>query len=322
MSVSWEFTNSCHLRCKTCLPASGLARAGELTTEQCRAMLSGLAGEGVTGLLLTGGEPLFRPDFADVLSYAAGLGLATAVITSGTLGSRRALAAVRATGVRLSVSFDGAGPATHDLIRGHGTFARAVAACQQFASWGIPFDLSVTISRPNVNELADIAALGCELGCHRVYFSEVSRAGRAAQNWDLLGLTPGQHEGLPAAVADVARSVFGDGDLAADDSCWVTGESLYINSQGRAFLCAEIAQRDVRQAIADLTAPGGLRQAMEAVGRARHGHRQCLYESFASEHISLTFVHDRPCAVLVLGGPAALGETLGPTPRGRKEVFR
>jgi hypothetical protein len=257
-----------------------------------------------------------------VLTHAAGLGLATAVITSGTLGSPRALTAVRATGVRLSVSFDGAGPATHDLIRGHGTFARAVAACQQFASWGIPFDLSVTISRPNVNELADLAALGHELGCRRVYFSEVSRAGRAAQNWDLLGLTASQHSGLPSAVAGVARSVFGDGDLAADDSCWVTGESLYINSQGRAFLCAEIAQHRPGQAIADLTAPDGVRQAMDVVARARHGHRQCLYESFASEHVSLTFVHDRPCAVLALGRLAAPGETLGSAPRGRKEVLQ
>jgi MoaA/NifB/PqqE/SkfB family radical SAM enzyme len=315
-ALSWEFTNSCHLRCKTCLPASGLARAGELTTEQCLVMLDGLAAEGATRLLMTGGEPLFRRDFADVLSHAAGLGLATAVITSGTLGSKRALAAIRAAGARLSVSFDGAGPATHDLIRGHGTFVRAVAACEQFASWGIPFDLSVTISRPNVNELADVAALGYELGCRRVFFSEVSRAGRAAQNWDLLRLTPSQHSGLPAAVAEVARSVFRDGGLAADDSCWVTGESLYINSQGRAFLCAEIAQQNPRQAIADLTAPGGPRQAMEVAGRARHGHRRCLYESFASEHISLTLVHDRPCAVLALGGPAALGEIVGSTPTG------
>jgi MoaA/NifB/PqqE/SkfB family radical SAM enzyme len=316
ISLSWEFTNSCHLRCKTCLPASGLARPGELTTGQCLAMLSGLAEEGVTRLLLTGGEPLYRRDFADVLSHAAGLGMAVAVITSGTLGSRRALAAVRATGARLSVSFDGAGPATHDLVRGHGTFARAVTACRQFASSGIPFDLSVTISRPNVNELADVAALGYELGCRRVFFSEVSRAGRAAQNWDLLRLTASQHNGLPDAVADAARSVFGDGGLSADDSCWVTGESLYVNSQGRAFLCAEIAQQRPRQAIADLTAPGGLRQAMEVVGRARHGHRRCLYESYASEHVSLTFVHDRPCAVLALAGPTAPGEVMGSSPRG------
>jgi MoaA/NifB/PqqE/SkfB family radical SAM enzyme len=312
-SVSWEFTNSCHLRCKTCLPASGTARANELTTAQCRSMLGGLAAAGVTQLLLTGGEPLFRSDFADVLSHAAALGMSTAVITSGTLGSRRALAAIRAAGARLSVSFDGAGPATHDLIRGHGTFARAVAACQQFASSGISFDLSVTISRPNVNELAEIALLGRDLGCHRVFFSEVSRAGRAAQNWELLALTASQHRGLPAAVAQAAHSAFGDESLAADDSCWVTGESLYINSQGRAFLCVEIAQAQPGRMIADLTVPDGIRRAVSVAGRARHGHRQCLDESFASGHVSLTLEHDRPCAVLALAGPAELGAVQGST---------
>lgn len=315
VSVSWEFTNSCHLRCKTCLPASGFARAGELTTGQALAMLGGLAGAGVAELLLTGGEPFFRRDFADVLRHAADLGMATAVITSGTLGSRRAMAAVRAARTRLSVSFDGAGPATHDLIRGDGTFARATAACERFASSGIPFDLSVTISRPNAHELAAIATLGRDLGCHRVYFSEVSRSGRAAQNWDLLELTASQHSGLPAAVAEAAASVFGDGQLADDDSCWVTGHSLYINSRGHAYLCAEIAQQDARLAIADLTAPGGLEQAMEAVGQASHGHRRCLYESFASEHVSLTLVHDRPCAVLALRRSPALGEVRSATAR-------
>jgi MoaA/NifB/PqqE/SkfB family radical SAM enzyme len=316
VSVSWEFTNSCHLRCKTCLPESGLARAGELTTGQSLTMLGELAGAGVSRLLLTGGEPLFRRDFADVLGHAADLGMATAVITSGTLGSRRALTAVKAAGTRLSVSFDGAGPATHDLVRGHGTFARAVSGCELFAESGIPFDLSVTISRPNVSELTAIAELGRGLGCHRIFFSEVSRAGRAALNWGLLGLTAGQHGGLPAAVAEVARSVFGDDGFAADDSCWVTGESLYINSLGRAYLCAEIAQQDPRLAIADLSAPGGLAKAMAAIGRAEHGHRRCLYEAFASEHVSLTFVHDRPCAVLALGASAALGQFQGATSRG------
>jgi len=319
LSVSWEFTNACHLRCRTCLPASGLARPGELSTAQCVALLDELAGVGVTSVLFTGGEPLFRRDFADVLNHAAGLGLTTEAITSGTLGSRRAMDAIRAARTRLSVSFDGAGAWTHDLVRGDGMFERAVAGCARFAEAGVQFDLSVTVFRGNVHELVEIATLGQDLGCRRVFFSEVSRAGRAADNWELLGLTESQHQLLPAAVADVARSVFGDGELAADDSCWVAGDSLYVDSQGKAFLCAEIAQQDRRRAVADLTRPDGVQTAVAAVHRERHGHRRCLYESFASEHVSLVLVHDRPCAVLALGEPVVVG-VRDATSRGRKEV--
>jgi len=319
LSLSWEFTNACHLRCRTCLPASGLARPGELSTAQCVALLDDLAGAGVTRVLFTGGEPLFRRDFADVLNHAARLGMTTEAITSGTLGSRRAMDAIQAAGTRLSVSFDGAGPRTHDLVRGGGMFERAVAGCARFAEAGVPFDLSVTVSRPNVHELIEIAALGQDLGCHRVFFSEVSRAGRAADNWKLLGLTEGQHRRLPAAVAAVARSVFGDGELAADDSCWVVGDGMYVDSRGQAFLCAEIAQQDHGRAIADLTRPDGVRMAMAAMRRELHGHRRCLYESFASEHVSLVLVHNRPCAVLALRESVVVG-VQGATSRGRKEV--
>lgn len=306
-AVSWEFTNACHLRCKTCLPASGRPREGELPTSRVLGLLAELAQEGCDRILFTGGEPLYRPDFAEVLGEAARQGMITEVITSGTLGSRKALEAIRAAGTRLSVSFDGARAQTHDLVRGDGMFERAVAGCRRFAAAGIPIDMSVTISRVNVAELAEIARLGRDLGCRRVFFSEVSKAGRAEDNWSLLALTTGQRHGLPEAVHEAAAAVFGDEEFADDDSCWVTGRSLYLDSRGRAFLCAEIAQRDPARYIADLSTPDGLPRAMEALGSERHGHRRCLYESVASRHVSLITVHERPCAVLALGQPVALG---------------
>ena len=320
-ALSWELTNACHLRCKTCLPASGRPRPGELSTAQTLGVLRELARAGADRVLFTGGEPLFRPDFADVLTAAAEIGMVTEAITSGTLASRRALAAIKDANTRLSVSFDGARPETHDLVRGDGMFARAVAGCRRFAAEGIPFDLSVTISRVNVRELADVARLGRDLSCRRVFFSEVSRAGRAADNWALLALTPSQRHGLPEAVAEVAASVFGDDGLLADDSCWVTGKSLYLDACGRAYLCAEIAQRDSGRHVADLTKPDGTRRALMALRGEWHGHRLCLYESFASAHVSLIAVHDRPCAVLALAEPVAAVSRSSGTRAGR-EVSR
>ena len=321
LAVSWEITNACHLRCATCLPASGERRPGELDLDEVVRTLEALRVRGVASVLFSGGEPFFRRDFPDVLDACARLGLPVAVITSGTLFSRRALAAVRRSRARLSVSFDGATAAVHDRVRGAGMFDRAVEGCRRLADADLPFDLSATVSRPNLDEIEAIARLARDLGANRVFYSEVSRGGRAAENWDWLGLDDEQRDTLPERVAAAAAAVFGDGPLGVDDACWVNGAGMYVDARGWAYLCSEIAQQAPERAVARLGEPGGVDLALDTVASELHGHRTCLYSSFASEHTALTLTSHRPCAVLVLGASVPVA---APTHRfsSREEVMQ
>lgn len=300
-SVSCELTNACNLRCATCLPASGRARPGELLPGRLLAILAALYDRGVESVLFTGGEPFFRRDFPDVLRACMTIGLNTSVISSGTIFGRQAIEVLRETGTRVSVSFDGATAETHDRVRGSGMFDRALAGTRKLAETGVPFDLSVTLSGHNLDEVEEMARLSMLVGARRVFFSEVSRGGRAADNWDWLAIDGDRRKTIPDLVAAAGRAVFGEDVFASDDHCWVTGTSLHLDSTGRAYLCSEIAQRAPDQSIARLDEPGGVERAMIRLDGERHGHRTCLYETFASEHVSLVQVHDRPCAVLALG---------------------
>ena len=69
--------------------------------------------------MLSGGEPLFRPDIFDIARHATDAGLIVALATNGTLIDAGVARRIQDSGVRrVSISFDGADAATHDIFRG------------------------------------------------------------------------------------------------------------------------------------------------------------------------------------------------------------
>ena len=85
--IYWELTRACDLACRHCR-AEAIARRDprELTTSEAKGLLEKLRGFGGRGphLVLTGGDPLKRPDFFYLLEYGKRLGLHVSVAPSGT----------------------------------------------------------------------------------------------------------------------------------------------------------------------------------------------------------------------------------------------
>jgi len=69
-TISWQITNSCNLRCSHCINSSGSPLPDELDTDEAMKFVSELAQIGVFRISFTGGEPLMRPDFLKIASYA------------------------------------------------------------------------------------------------------------------------------------------------------------------------------------------------------------------------------------------------------------
>ena len=85
--VYWELTRACDLACRHCRAEAIPGRdPRELTTDEGRRLLEALRECGGAGpsVVLTGGDPLKRPDFWDLLAHGVGLGLDVAVAPSGT----------------------------------------------------------------------------------------------------------------------------------------------------------------------------------------------------------------------------------------------
>ena len=141
VSVTLELTRRCPLACRHCyLPETrGRARpARELTTGQWKKILSQLAGAGALYLVFTGGEPLLRPDLAELCRHAKKLRFDVRVFSTGQgLTSGQASEFKSACVSTFEISFYGR-PLLHDSITGvKGSFGRSLAAARLLKKAGV-----------------------------------------------------------------------------------------------------------------------------------------------------------------------------------------
>jgi MoaA/NifB/PqqE/SkfB family radical SAM enzyme len=165
-----ELTRACDLACRHCRADSVSRRdPRELTTAELKAMLDDLASLGAPRprVVLTGGDPLHRPDLEDLVRHGSAAALSMAVSPAGTPRATRArFASLRDAGATaVSLSLDGAGASTHDAFRRvQGSFDWTVAACRAALDAGLRLQVNTTVSRETVRELPGFARLVHDLG--------------------------------------------------------------------------------------------------------------------------------------------------------------
>ena len=168
-SGSAELTFRCNLRCRHCYVAGGnhpRAARQELPADEWRSILDQIADEGCLWLLLTGGEPLTRPDFADLYLYAKRKGFLLTLFTNGTLLTPRTadlLAEWRPFAVEITLY--GRTQATYERVTGvPGSHARCMRGVELLMERGVPLRLKTMLLTLNQHELWDIKAYAEGLG--------------------------------------------------------------------------------------------------------------------------------------------------------------
>jgi len=153
--VVWNVGRRCNLHCVHCYSDSAnRAYEGELTTAEGFALLDDLAAFGVPVLLLSGGEPLMRPDIFELIAHARSRGLRTTLSTNGTLITAAVAERLRALEVSyVGISLDGIGR-TNDMFRGHkGAFDKAMAGFRHCKAVDQRVGLRMTLTRRNCQDL-------------------------------------------------------------------------------------------------------------------------------------------------------------------------
>ena len=161
--VIWEVTRACALACVHCR-ADAIPRRdpGELSTEQGFRLIDQVCAFGETPPLfvLTGGDPMRRPDLADLVQYAAMRGMIVALTPSGTAAATRSrLRELKDAGLsRIAVSLDGPDPETHDRFRGvRGSYARTMKIIDAAVELDLPLQINTTMSRLTLPSLETMA---------------------------------------------------------------------------------------------------------------------------------------------------------------------
>jgi len=181
--VVWTSVRTCNLHCAHCYTDSfDRPYPDELTTEEALAMVDGLASFGSPVLLVSGGEPLRRPDLLTVAGHAIQKGMRVVVSTNGTLMTDEIARGLAAIGVSyVGISIDGR-PATHDRFRGmKGAFEaslRGLAACRDA---GIKTGLRFTLTRQNLDDLPWLFELMVAERIQRLCIYHLVPAGRGAR---------------------------------------------------------------------------------------------------------------------------------------------
>jgi len=195
--MTWELTYSCNLACVHCLSSSGRRDPAELTTAQAKAVIDEMAKMQVFYVNIGGGEPMIRPDFYEIISYATSQGVGVKFSTNGSfIDATHAKRLASMSYLDVQVSLDGADPHTNDAVRGEGSYAKAVAAMGHLADANFgEFKISVVVTRHNVSQLDEFEAMAARYGA-QLRLTRLRPAGRGADTWNELRLHAGQQVDL------------------------------------------------------------------------------------------------------------------------------
>lgn len=161
--VIWEVTQACDLACVHCRASAQPKRNPfELSTEEGKRLIDEIASMQVPVFVITGGDPLKRPDIYDLVEYASQRGVRTSLTPSATpLLTRDAIVELQNRGLaRLAISLDGPTAEIHDAFRRvPGSYKWTLNAVQWAREIGLGVQINTTITRHNLPQLDQMIAL-------------------------------------------------------------------------------------------------------------------------------------------------------------------
>jgi len=171
-----ELTHRCPLACPYCSNPVNLERASaELSEEDWRRVLTEAAALGVLQVHFSGGEPMVRRELVALVGAASGLGLYSNLITSGTLGGAREIAALADAGLKhVQLSFQDVVADNADRIAGlAGAYERKTRFADAVRATGLPLTLNMVVHRQNLERVPDMIEMAHTLGARRVEIAHV-----------------------------------------------------------------------------------------------------------------------------------------------------
>ena len=188
--MTLELTAKCNFRCPYCYcvwheyPA--LAKP-ELDTAGWRTVLEKCAADRVEDILFTGGEALLRPDLFEILGQARRL-LPAAALSLFTNASRLDEALIRRfrrRRVQLATSLQGL--ATYGEMTGtRRSYRRLLTVIARAAELKWPMSVSMTITKANAHEAADMFAAAALSGAKAIQVGPMMLGGRAMSHPELM----------------------------------------------------------------------------------------------------------------------------------------
>ncbi|WP_372720127.1 radical SAM protein [Novipirellula sp.] len=253
-----ELTNRCNLSCQHCFSGRHGGNA-DLPLAILDHLLAEAGPLGFDFIAFTGGDPTVYRYFADALAHTSRVGIQFGMVTNGQnfktvypilLEHRDHLNIV-------TFSVDGASEATHDRLRGQGSFRRVLQAASICMFKDIPFSINMVVTRNNQHEIADLAELAAHLGSRGVRFGHLMHSPiTTAQRLDL---SPKERRRVEMEIAELQH----DSAIAVSMGPGYFTESLFpcaplqmqevnVDCHGNLTKCCHLSGHNSAQAASDV----------------------------------------------------------------------
>jgi len=208
--LAWQLTNRCNARCLACCEESGPDKGwrDELDRDEAIRLARDIVSFGIPYVAFGGGEPLGVAHCWEIFDLLAAGGTSLKIETDGSRIDDAAADRIAGLGVDcVQISVDGATAATHERVRPGSNFDRAVGAIKRLVARGRAPQLVFVPTRLNVAEIVPAFGLAEALGCSAFVTGPLMRIGRAAADWQALGLSDAEWARAVTALRErAARS--------------------------------------------------------------------------------------------------------------------
>jgi radical SAM protein with 4Fe4S-binding SPASM domain len=179
--VIWNVTNRCNLLCDHCyMAADAHTRPNELTDEETMALVDQMGERGLPALFLSGGEPMMRRNFWEILEKARGYDIRVTVSTNCTMIDREAAKRLKANGIDWVATSLYGPDEFHDAMVGvPGTRRRVVEAIEVLREEGVGVAIKTAISTATWPHVYGLIAEARALDVGLIYFCDLITAGRS-----------------------------------------------------------------------------------------------------------------------------------------------
>lgn len=178
--VIWNLVRRCNLTCKHCYTTSAdIDFPNELDTQQVYDVMDDLKQFGVPVLILSGGEPLLRPDIFEISARAKEQGFYVGLSTNGTLINADNIEQIAAANYNyVGISLDGIGAVHDEFRRKEGSFDASLEAVRLCKARGIKVGIRFSITQDNAAELPKLLQLMDDEDIDKFYLSHLNYGGR------------------------------------------------------------------------------------------------------------------------------------------------
>jgi radical SAM protein with 4Fe4S-binding SPASM domain len=204
--MSWNVTRECNLKCSHCyINAAEKKLENELTTEEGKRLIDQISEVSSPLLILSGGEPLLRPDVYELIRYGSKKGLKMGLGSNGSLIDQKAAKQLKDAGIAtVSISLDSHIPSQHDDFRGvAGSWEKAVEAIKALRENNVLVQVNTTLTQQNYGQIDDIMYLAESIGVENFHLFFLVPTGRGTKIADI---SPQKYEEMiTKTFAKVAR---------------------------------------------------------------------------------------------------------------------